>query len=212
MHSKVGNKPHPASRGFLSRVGPTGSNSRWIDCPTLVLFILLYNPLSSFYRLISSLVGFLPRRKAPRLVHLALLEFPWVVPKLWVVESLVPPLLKVVPTCPQNTASSQHPHGNRPTSMLPYTRHTLPSANIIPRILEIFKIHVGRLLSTSKLLPLVLSGNITTTKIHLIFRTTYYFYVTICMFVPYSQLAFLHPLLSSVRKVLEVIKVNCLPL
>ena len=29
-HRKVGSKPHLVPRGFLSRVGPTGSKSRWI--------------------------------------------------------------------------------------------------------------------------------------------------------------------------------------
>ena len=32
-HRKVGNKPHPIPRGFLSRVGPTCSNSRQIIPP-----------------------------------------------------------------------------------------------------------------------------------------------------------------------------------
>jgi hypothetical protein len=26
----IGSKPHPAPRGFLSRVGPTSSNSHWL--------------------------------------------------------------------------------------------------------------------------------------------------------------------------------------
>ena len=37
-HCKVGSKPHPAPRGFLNMVGPTGSNS----CRSARRYILFY--------------------------------------------------------------------------------------------------------------------------------------------------------------------------
>ena len=40
-HRKVGNKPHLASRGFLNKVGPTGSKSRRIASTLSVMFIRL---------------------------------------------------------------------------------------------------------------------------------------------------------------------------
>ena len=40
-HCKAGSKAHPARRGFLSRVGPTGSNSRQIAQHWLIIYLLL---------------------------------------------------------------------------------------------------------------------------------------------------------------------------
>ena len=49
-HRKVGSKPHPARRGFLSMVGPTGSNSRWIaQCWFFFSFLLCYASMFSSF-------------------------------------------------------------------------------------------------------------------------------------------------------------------
>ena len=53
-HHKVGNKPHPAPRGFLSMVGPMGSNSRriarrWIFLSFLDLIVIIPHPNLSQY-------------------------------------------------------------------------------------------------------------------------------------------------------------------
>ena len=42
IHHKEGNKSHPARRGFLSKVRPTGSNSRRIAWRWLFMYLFIY--------------------------------------------------------------------------------------------------------------------------------------------------------------------------
>ena len=90
-HRKVGSKPHPAPRWYLSRVEPTGSNSRWIARRWLIIYAFMHRLVFEHWNaqlqqskewpiLSTSLASIIlsPHKRQPSLIRLAPFYKSWV--------------------------------------------------------------------------------------------------------------------------------------